>query len=290
VLISKNQLKQIVYDTIPHFYSIEERESLVKNFICEILEIPVTYYLLQKEFELSEAQIISYTSALENLSKGQPLQYIFGNAFFYGRDFKVTPDVLIPRPETEELCKWIIEDTNQISPKILDIGCGSGNISITLDLELKNAAVFAIDISKNALLVAKENATQNNSNVVFEQMDILNWENSNKFSSYKFDVIVSNPPYILEEEKIMMRKNVLDFEPHLALFVKNNPLLFYQSIAEFSIKHLAINGKLFFELNEAYFNECKILLEKLNFKNIQLKKDMAGKYRMLSCVLFEPNF
>jgi release factor glutamine methyltransferase len=290
VLINKNQLKQLILENIPPFYEEEEKETLIKIFACELLNVKPTKYLLCDEYELSEIQINKLKASLEFLNQGNPLQYIFGNAFFYGRDFKVTPDVLIPRPETEELCKWIIEDTNQISPKILDIGCGSGNIAITLDLELKNAAVFAIDISKNALLVAKENATQNNSNVVFEQMDILNWENSNKFSSHKFDVIVSNPPYILEEEKIMMRKNVLDFEPHLALFVKNNPLLFYQTIAQFSIKHLAINGKLFFELNEAYFNECKILLEKLNFKNIQLKKDMAGKYRMISCVLFEPNF
>ena len=165
MLISKNQLKQIVYDTIPQFYSIEERESLVKNFICEILEIPLTNYLLQKEFELSEAQVINYESALENLSKGQPLQYIVGKAFFYGREFLVNSKVLIPRPETEELCQWIIEDTTLNNPSILDIGCGSGNIPITLEQEIKNSSVFAIDISTDALGVAQENSKLNNSKV-----------------------------------------------------------------------------------------------------------------------------
>ena len=281
MLISKNQLKQIVYDTIPHFYSIEERESLVKNFICEILEIPVTYYLLQKEFELSEAQIISYTSALENLSKGQPLQYIVGKTFFYGREFLVNSKVLIPRPETEELCQWIIEDTQLNNPSILDIGCGSGNIPITLEQEIKNSNVFAIDISTDALGVAQENSKLNNSNVQFEQMDILNWRNTNKFLKNKFDVIVSNPPYILEEEKILMRKNVLDFEPHVALFVKQNPMLFYDTIAEFAKKHLNRNGKLFFEINENYYAECKNTLLKMNFVNIELRKDFGGKFRMI---------
>ena len=281
MLISKNQLKQIVYDAIPHFYSIEERESLVKNFICEILEIPVAYYLLQKEFELSEAQIISYTSALENLSKGQPLQYIVGKTFFYGREFLVNSKVLIPRPETEELCQWIIEDTQLNNPSILDIGCGSGNIPITLEQEIKNSNVFAIDISTDALGVAQENSKLNNSNVQFEQMDILNWRNTNKFLKNKFDVIVSNPPYILEEEKILMRKNVLDFEPHVALFVKQNPMLFYDTIAEFAKEHLTENGKLFFEINENYYTECKNVLLKLNFVNIELRKDFGGKYRMI---------
>ncbi|MFZ4612186.1 MAG: peptide chain release factor N(5)-glutamine methyltransferase [Bacteroidia bacterium] len=281
MLISKNQLKQIVYDTIPHFYSIEERESLVKNFICEILEIPVTYYLLQKEFELSEAQIISYTSALENLSKGQPLQYIVGKTFFYGREFLVNSKVLIPRPETEELCQWIIEDTLLNNPSILDIGCGSGNIPITLEQEIKNSNVFAIDISTDALGVAQENSKLNNSNVQFEQMDILNWRNTNKFLKNKFDVIVSNPPYILEEEKILMRKNVLDFEPHVALFVKQNPMLFYDTIAEFAKKHLNRNGKLFFEINENYYAECKNTLLKMNFVNIELRIDFGGKFRMI---------
>ena len=281
MLISKNQLKQIVYDAIPNFYSIEERESLVKNFICEILEIPVTFYLLQKEFELSEAQIISYTSALENLSKGHPLQYIVGKSFFYGREFLVNSKVLIPRPETEELCQWIIEDTLLNNPSILDIGCGSGNIPITLEQEIKNSNVFAIDISTDALGVAQENSKLNNSNVQFEQMDILNWRNTNKFLKNKFDVIVSNPPYILEEEKILMRKNVLDFEPHVALFVKQNPMLFYDTIAEFAKKHLNRNGKLFFEINENYYAECKNVLLKLNFVNIELRKDFGGKYRMI---------
>jgi release factor glutamine methyltransferase len=281
VLISKNQLKQIVYDAIPNFYSIEERESLVKNFICEILEIPVTFYLLQKEFELSEAQIISYTSALENLSKGHPLQYIVGKSFFYGREFLVNSKVLIPRPETEELCQWIIEDTLLNNPSILDIGCGSGNIPITLEQEIKNSNVFAIDISTDALGVAQENSKLNNSNVQFEQMDILNWRNTNKFLKNKFDVIVSNPPYILEEEKILMRKNVLDFEPHVALFVKQNPMLFYDTIAEFAKEHLTENGKLFFEINENYYTECKNVLLKLNFVNIELRKDFGGKYRMI---------
>lgn len=281
MLISKNQLKQKVYNTIPQFYSIEERESLVKNFICEILEIPLTNYLLQKEFELSEAQVINYETALKNLSKGQPLQYIVGKTFFYGREFLVNSKVLIPRPETEELCQWIIEDTTLNNPCILDIGCGSGNIPITLEQEIKNSSVFAIDISTDALGVAQENCKLNNSNVQFEQMDILNWQTATKFFENKFDVIVSNPPYILEKEKKLMRKNVVDFEPHLALFVEQNPMLFYDTIAEFAKEHLTENGKLFFEINENYYTECKNVLLKMNFVNIELRKDFGGKYRMI---------
>jgi release factor glutamine methyltransferase len=189
--------------------------------------------------------------------------------------------VLIPRPETEELCQWIIEDTLLNNPSILDIGCGSGNIPITLEQEIKNSNVFAIDISTDALGVAQENSKLNNSNVQFEQMDILNWRNTNKFLKNKFDVIVSNPPYILEEEKILMRKNVLDFEPHVALFVKQNPMLFYDTIAEFAQKHLNRNGKLFFEINENYYAECKNTLLKMNFVNIELRKDFGGKFRMI---------
>jgi release factor glutamine methyltransferase len=281
VLINKNQLKQLVQDNIPQFYSIEERESLVKNFICGILEIPVSKFLIEKEFEINETQNVSYKSALENLSKGKPLQYIIGKAFFYGREFIVNSNVLIPRPETEELCQWIIEDTKINNPSILDIGCGSGNIPITLEQEIYNSKVFAIDISTDALVVAQENSILNNSNVQFEQMDILNWQNTNNFFNNKFDVIVSNPPYILEEEKIVMRKNVLDFEPHVALFVKNNPMLFYETIAEFAKLHLKNNGKLFFEINEAYFNECKNILHQMDYKNIEIRKDFGGKFRMI---------
>jgi len=290
VIIGKVQLKQLVQENIPQFYSQEEKDSLTTNFICGILEISVTKYLIESEFIVSETQNINLKNSLENLRKGKPLQYIFGNASFFGREFLVTPDVLIPRPETEELCNWIIEETKTISPKILDIGCGSGNIPITLNLEISKATVFAIDISKDALLVAKENSKRNNAIVQFEQMDILNWKNKNVFSAHKFDIIVSNPPYILEQEKTTMRKNVLDFEPHLALFVKNNPMLFYQTIAEFAKEHLNKNGKLFFEINEAYFSNCKDILEIIGYKNVELRKDFGGKFRMIKGELFAPNF
>ena len=219
----------------------------------------------------------------ERLLKYEPWQYIVGEADFYELKFKVTPAVLIPRPETEELVYWINKTVKHRSDvSILDIGTGSGCIPITLKHKLPNAEVFAVDISKEALKTAKFNAEKNNVQVNFKKIDILNKKARKKLAD--FDVIVSNPPYIPNQEKKLMRENVLKYEPHLALFVENeNPTVFYHEIALFAKKHLKANGYLFFEINEFYGQAIIEMLIKEGFKNIEMEKDLAGKDRMIRC-------
>jgi release factor glutamine methyltransferase len=281
VLISRNNLKQLILENIPPFYDKEEIDPLVQLFMCSFLELSVSKYLIENSFEITDDKFDRLQILLQELKNGKPIEYIFDKSFFFGREFFVTPAVLIPRPETEELCKWIIDDFVQLNPIILDIGCGSGNIPITLKKEIYNSTVYAVDISTEALNVARKNAEINLASVNFELMDILNWEKLNKFSLNKFDIVVSNPPYVLEEEKNKMRDNVLNFEPHLALFVKKDPMTFYETIAHFSKKHLREHGMLYFEINEEYSKECIKIMEFYNFANIELKKDLAGKYRMI---------
>ncbi|MEW4924196.1 peptide chain release factor N(5)-glutamine methyltransferase [Algibacter sp. 2305UL17-15] len=226
--------------------------------------------------------------ALELIKEHKPIQYIMGETEFYGLPFKVNGHVLIPRPETEELVEWILnchsepsEESRKIT--ILDIGTGSGCIAIALAKNLPNAKVYALDVSKDALKIAKQNAELNKVNIEFIEADILSLCQGEDISkSQKFDIIVSNPPYVRELEKEMMNHNVLDHEPHLALFVKdNNPLLFYEAISGFAKTALTENGQLFFEINEYLGKETVDLLEKYKFKNIELKQDIFGKNRMV---------
>ena len=214
------------------------------------------------------------------LLANEPVQYILGQADFYGLKFEVNPAVLIPRPETEELVYWILETISISNVPILDIRTGSGCIPITLKKKLPNAAISGVDISEKALAVAKTNALKNQVAVNFAKIDILNKKDWAKLP--KFDIIVSNPPYIPFEEIKLMPPQVTDFEPNLALFVSNaDPLIFYQTIAEFALEKLNQNGQLFFECNE--FNAQKVvdLLRDLNFQKVDLQKDMEGKERMI---------
>ena len=237
------------------------------------------------------------------LEKGEPVQYVIGTADFCGRQFHVAPGVLIPRPETAELCRWITSHgdrhsvrsnlTECLSPcEVIDIGTGSGCIAITLALEIPKAKVTAWDISDEALHIAKENAKALDAEVIFEKKDILNIipEQSSPTRSLshlspltsKYDIIVSNPPYICDKEKELMEKNVLEHEPHLALFVPDNdPLLFYRAIAKYAIDALKPDGMLFFELNPIYAENTESLLLDLGFKHTELKKDQYGKLRFL---------
>lgn len=219
----------------------------------------------------------------ERLLKHEPWQYIVGEADFYGLKFKVTPAVLIPRPETEELVYWIDKTVKHLSNiSILDIGTGSGCIPITLKHKLPNADITALDISQEALEIARFNAKKNNVEVKFQQLDILNKKARKRLG--EFNIIVSNPPYIPYQEKKLMRKNVLKYEPHLALFVDNdNPTVFYHEIALFAKNHLKENGFLFFEINEFYSREIIEMLIKEGFKNIEMEKDLTGKDRMIRC-------
>lgn len=222
-----------------------------------------------------------FNNAILLLMQQKPIQYILGNTFFYGLEFKVNEHVLIPRPETEELVDWIVLDNKSKQKlKIFDIGSGSGCIPISLSKFLNIPKVSSIDISEKALIVAKENAITNNVNVEFILDDILNLRTD--FLTNKFDVIVSNPPYVRNLEKKEIQQNVLEFEPHLALFVSNdNPLLFYNAIADFAIKNLSKNGGLYLEINQYLGAETIQLLSDKGFTQIELKKDIFNNDRMI---------
>ena len=238
---------------------------------------------LKIDLEFSENELQIWNQILEKLKIEIPIQYILGTTHFYGLEFIVNPNVLIPRPETEELVKWIIDDNvKNENLEIIDIGTGSGCIAISLSNNLKNSKVFALDVSTDALLIAKKNADLNNANINFFHQNIL--ETNDLYQ--KFDIIVSNPPYIRNLEKHEIAKNVLDNEPHLALFVENDDAqVFYKKIAELARINLNKNGQLFFEINQYLAYETIELLEKTGFKNIILKKDIYGNNRMIKCDL-----
>lgn len=234
-----------------------------------------------KLLQINEATNKKINFKLEQLLQHKPVQYVLGEAWFYKMKFFVNKHVLIPRPETEELVEWIVEEfkIQNSKFKIIDIGTGSGCIAIVLKKELQNAEVMAIDISKEALKVAQQNAKELNTEINFLQLDFLNkllWP-----SMPSFDVIVSNPPYIPENEKQKLQKNVADHEPHTALFVADNdPFIFYKKIAAFADKHLNNKGKIFVEVHEDYAKEVEQILKERNFKT-EIKKDIYGKERMI---------
>ena len=258
------------------------------HLLCESL-----LNLTRVNISLSLYQVVSgkkyhkFQIAIERLKIYEPIQYIIGETQFYGLNFNVNKTVLIPRPETEELVDWIIKENeakNEIN--ILDIGTGSGCIAIALAKNLKNTKVFALDVSTEALDVAKKNAVNNEVDIEFIEHDILNVVLEIK--NLKFDIIVSNPPYVRKLEKDLMQDNVLKHEPHLALFVDDdNALIFYKAITEFSKKHLSKNGQLYFEINEYLGDSTKVLLENENFKHVELRQDIKQKDRMLKGVKYE---
>lgn len=227
-------------------------------------------------------KVAVWESVLEELKQEKPIQYIFGQAYFYGLTFKVNEFTLIPRAETEELVEWIINSVNPSKPiRILDIGTGSGCIGITLANELPLARVTLMDVSDKALEVAKQNAVSNGVAVETVLQDVLQLE---KLKS-QYDIIVSNPPYVRNLEKVEIKKNVLDYEPHLALFVEDNdPLIFYRKIALLANNNLQTGGMLFYEINQYLGEETKTLFESLDFTGVELRKDMVGNDRMIKAV------
>jgi release factor glutamine methyltransferase len=258
---------------------------------------------LYPEMEMENLDVIRWEKVLSELKKQKPIQYILGETEFYGLRFLVNDAVLIPRPETEELVALIINETpNSHLPspnfhfptsisqlpssnsQLLDIGTGSGCIAISLAKNLPNTEVFALDISEEALNIAKKNAEINDVMITFIHKNILETANLNQ----QFDCIVSNPPYVRMLEKAEINPNVLEYEPHLALFVDDNDaLLFYRKIAELALKNLSEEGKLYFEINQYLGKETVKLLDKLGFKNIELHKDIYGNDRMIRCTKCE---
>lgn len=236
---------------------------------------------LEPDLVFTDDEIVIWNVFLEQLKLEIPVQYLLGTTSFYGLDFEVNENVLIPRSETEELVEWIIETQNSKlkTPKvrILDIGTGSGCIAISLAKNIPNAEVFAIDVSEEALATAKKNAKANQVDVTFINQNILETEDLGR----QFDIIVSNPPYVRNLEKAEIKKNVLDNEPHLALFVEDDDaLLFYKKIAQIALHNLSAVGLLYFEINQYLGKEMVDLLKELTFKKIELRQDMYGNDRM----------
>ena len=243
---------------------------------------------LKPEIEISESDIDQWERLLSELKMEKPIQYLLGETEFYGLKFKVNENVLIPRPETEELVELILVESQKAkveSLKILDIGTGSGCIAISLAKNLPNTLVFAIDVSEKALETAKENTTLNGVEVTFIQQNILEITNlTSDLGLSTFDLIVSNPPYVRMLEKEEIKPNVLENEPHLALFVEDNDaLLFYRKIAQLAKDNLSENGKLYFEINQYLGKETVELLDNVGFKNIELIKDIYENNRIVSC-------
>lgn len=252
----------------------------------------IAYLLLEHSFKISKSRIIAgdqlrdidqtkLTTLINRINQGEPLQYILGEQHFYGRPFKVTPAVLIPRPETELLIACAIEHVKGLKAeklRILDIGTGSGCIAITLSLDLENAEIIGTDVSEQALEIAATNNQLHNTYVNFILNDIL----EDPLPNGKFDIIVSNPPYIGESEKYDMKNNVLNFEPHSALFVPDSdPLIFYKAILSRGMKQLNKGGMLAVEINEQYGKEVATLFEKMQFQGIEIIKDLQGKERVV---------
>jgi release factor glutamine methyltransferase len=227
---------------------------------------------------IQEAELEKIAEVLNGLRLNEPIQYLLGYTEFYGLKFKVNPHVLIPRPETEELIRWITEDSKEPYQSILDLGTGSGCIAISLKKEIPHANVYAVDKSIRALNLAKKNAELNDVGVEFFAFDILKQEG---LAFMSFDLMVSNPPYVTLEDKEKMARNVVDFEPHLALFVpEDDPLIFYRRIVDLADGHLNKGGKIYFEINESFAVEIRSLLMDRGFTSVEIRKDLNGRFRM----------
>jgi release factor glutamine methyltransferase len=285
------ELKHKYLTELDDLYPENEIRSFFKILSKHRLNFSSVDTALQPDFKIEQHDLDFFLHAFAELKQEKPLQYILGETEFYGLPFKVTKDTLIPRPETEELVTWILAEFKQKAKNkslhILDIGTGSGCIAISLAKHLPGATVFALDIAQEALEVAKQNAQLNEVTINFIEGNILDSNISSSLSKQlskdqKFDLIVSNPPYVRETEKEEIQNNVLKYEPTTALFVTNeNALIFYDKIADFARQNLLANGQLFFEINQYLAVETEQLLKDKSFTNTVLKKDSFGNYRML---------
>lgn len=299
------EIKDIFHKELDDLYPKEEVDSFFYACIEHYLKLERFILAIRPDFTLTKEEEQPLFEAMSRLKLEKPLQYILGTAHFMDLELQVNENVLIPRPETEELVQWVLDEfqkegqfkldaersrsvistpLNDHSLRILDIGTGSGCIAIALAKHLPDAQVYALDVSDGALEVAQKNAASNGVDITFLQRDILN-PKLELASEPAFDVIVSNPPYVRELEKKEISKNVKDFEPDTALFVADeDPLLFYRAIISFSERHLQENGSLYFEINQYLGEETKALFNARNFSEIELRKDMFGNDRMLKAI------
>lgn len=267
-------------DALGRRYDAQELETIKRALCTELIGVSALAFYTKEKLTLTPEQEALLENALKRLEKGEPLQYVIGSTPFCGLTFRVDSRVLIPRPETAELVEWVAQDASQAG-SLLDVGTGSGCIAVSLANRLPDWKVQGWDISDGALEVARENSRLNGTEVEFRKVDILNAS-----ADCKLDVIVSNPPYVMESEKSQMEDTVLDYEPHLALFVSDtDPLLFYRAIAEFGHQALNPGGKLYFEFNPLKVEEMKEMLMGAGYRDVEVRNDIFGKPRMIKAIL-----
>ena len=276
-----HQIIRHIRQELGEHYSLSETNALARIILEEVSGFTFADIASGKFSNLSDWQERKLQQILSRLKKGEPFQYVLGKTIFYGIGLRVGPEVLIPRPETEELVEWIIADSGESPAAILDIGTGSGCIAIALAVNMRQAAVHAWDISVAALQLAQENARLNRAEVLFRQHDILE-----PFPvEAQYDLIVSNPPYIPQSEKTSMDRIVTAYEPGEALFVPDsNPLLFYERIASLAGERLTERGRLFFEIHRSRGEEVCVMLHEKGFRDVELRKDLSGNERMVRAV------
>lgn len=282
---------QDLWHRLVPLYGEGEAQAIIRLVLEVKFGLSLTDIYTGKVNEISRDAAEELDKIMQRLASSEPVQYVLGMETFCGRSFKVAPGVLIPRPETEVLCRWIEVDNNHpycalqppVPLQVLDVGTGSGCIAVTLALDLYNSAVTAWDISADALLIARDNVHRWDSSVVLQMEDILSISATAK--EQKWDVIVSNPPYICDKERSSMAENVLKYEPETALFVPDNdPIKFYRAIAEYGVTALTDEGKLYFETNPLYIYKVKDMLSNLGYKQIELKEDQFGKQRFVKAM------
>jgi len=289
-----SDLKAKMKSVLAIIYDQTEIDSFFDILIDYKLRLSKIDFLLSPNTVVTDNDVLFFESAIQKLKEEQPIQYILGETEFYGLPFKVTENTLIPRPETEELVDWIVKDCSHYEEErrsnlsILDIGTGSGCIPVSLAKNLPKAKVSTVDVSGEAIKVAQQNAALNNVEVSFIHGDILRYTELVSVSHKdKYDVIVSNPPYVRNLEKQEIKKNVLAHEPHLALFVEDDDaLIFYRKIAEFALEHLKKEGVLYFEINQYLGKETVKSIKKIGFETVELRKDMSGNDRMIKAYGF----
>ena len=283
---------ETLWQRLTDIYETGEAKAIVRLVLEVCFGLTMTDILCGKIEKLTAEEQKDLNHIIQRLETGEPVQYVLGEAEFGGRTFHVEPGVLIPRPETYELCQWIMKERRGKKEEgrntsILDIGTGSGCIACTLAAELADAEVTAWDISDDALRIATENAKRTNVHVSFEKVDVLNTSHLNRERpATGLDIIVSNPPYICNKERATMERNVLEHEPELALFVPDDdPLLFYRTIARFAAKALNPSGALYFEINPLYVSEMQQMLSKEGFSHTEIRNDQFGKQRFTKSCL-----
>jgi release factor glutamine methyltransferase len=276
-----SEFRSALKDTLQGFYSSSELDQLAKILLMSRMKLDSTAYLLALDAEISKEVLEQLRSDVHRLSMHEPLQYVLGNTIFYGLEIQCNPAALIPRPETEELVDWVLNEVQLLSCALIDLGTGTGCIPVAIKAKRPSWQVYAIDVSQDALALARSNALNLDLDVHIEGLDLLQDFSVQAFDA-KFHIVVSNPPYVPNSDGASMLPNVLNHEPHLALFVPDSdPLLFYRRILAFCDLFLEIDGYVFVEIHEDLSAETLQLFHDAGFANIKLRKDLQGKSRMI---------